>query len=315
MTEPGSSMTKFRIILDLMFSPMGKMYRASIIERYSNLSNKGIYRHLRDLESLKIIKEIKERGRKTAIVLNIRDQEDPIKISEYLLSTNKKLNDALNKAFAECFLCAYGDMPFDSYADPSGKWNEKMIYYTTMGKRPDLTQDQVNEILEIASRIRGELTIKFKLMYVWEVNKRVQDGAESEVDMKQKYALLSLVEKSRPYIEDTRSFSEHSPEAIINFLKKHFIGLARMVDNPDVNFLSPNVNQSEEYITLLKGLLGKEKGDSLGSLLESHWKYMNLEPGHLTSNKGDESLYPPLTPGQSSWEKILRERHELLSNH
>lgn len=300
MTEPRTSTTKLCIILDLMISPMGKMYKTQVIERYSNLSNKGVYRHLGDLESQKIIKEIKERGRKTAIVLNIRDQDDPIKISEYLLSIGKKLNDALNKAFAECFICAYGDIPFDQYADPSGEWNEKMIHYAIMEKkRPDLTQGQVNEILGIASRIRGELTTKFKLMYVWGVNRRVQGGTKIEADKKQKYILLSLAEKSRPYIEDTRSFSGYSPEAIIDFLKKFFDKLARMANDPTVNFLSPNVNQSEEYIMLLKGLREMEKGDSLWSLLEGHWKYMNGGPTPSRTNMGDESIRLPLAPGQT----------------
>ena len=102
-----------------------------------NISSKNADAIIRNLESDKAIK-IRHAG----LVLNNLTIEGIISIIEILAnspyymvssaeneikkasSDKKPFLNALDKAFAECFLCAYGDFPFDSYADPQGKWSE-----------------------------------------------------------------------------------------------------------------------------------------------------------------------------------------------
>ena len=267
------------------FAPVSRSDLKWELKAY-DISSKNADAIIRNLESDKAIK-IKSPG----LVLNNLTIEGIISIMEILTvspyymvaSTENEIKRAssdkrpflyaLDKAFAECFLCAYGDSPFDSYADPQGKWTEKVITSVIMEKkRPDLAPEQVNEILDIASRLRGELSIKFKLMYVWMVSLIIQNGRDREAEMKRKYGLLSLAERPRSYIEDPHNISESSNRTFITFLMGHFVRFMLLADNPALGFLGDNLNPNEEHILTLKILLASEKRRSLESLLGNHLK-------------------------------------------
>ena len=287
------------------FAPVSRSDLKKGLKDY-NVSSKNADAIIRNLENDKAIK-IKPR----AVVLNNLTIEGIVSIMEILTnspyymvasteneikkasSDKKPFLDALDKAFAECFLCAYGDFPFDLYVDPQGKWSEKVITSVIEEKkRPDLAPDQVNEILQIGSRIRGELTIKFKLMYVWMVSLIVQNGRDGEAEMKRNYILLSLAERPRSYIEDPHNIAESSDRAFITFFMGRFIRFMLLANNPALSFLDVNLNPNEEHILTLKILLASEKGFPLESLLKSHWKYI------LPEDTGG-SIHLPLMAGQS----------------
>lgn len=267
------------------FAPVSRTNLKGELKAY-NISRKNADAIIRNLDSDKAVK-IRHGG----LILNNLTIEGTISIMEILTnspyymvpsneneikkapSDNKPFLEALDKAFAECFLCVYGDFPFDSYADPQGKWYEKVITSVIREKkRPDLAAEQVNEILDIASKLRGELSIKFKLMYVWMVSLILQNGRDRETEMKQKYALLSLAERPRSYIEDPHNISKSSNWAFITFLMGHFIRFMLLADNPALGFLDDNLNPNEEHILTLKILLASEKRRSLESLLGNHLK-------------------------------------------
>ena len=267
------------------FAPVSRSDLKWELKAY-NISSKNADAIIRNLESDKAIK-IRHAG----LVLNNLTIEGIISImgiltnSPYYMvqsteneikkasSDKKPFLDALDKAFAECFLCAYGDIPFSPYVDPDGKWTEEIYRcMVTEKKRPSLNHSQVNEILDIAGRLRGELSTRFKLMYVWMVSLIVQNGRDREAEMKRKYALLSLAERPRPYIEDPHNISESSNRTFITFLMGHFVRFMLLADNPVLGFLGDNLNPNEEHILTLKILLASEKRRSLESLLGNHLK-------------------------------------------
>ena len=113
-----------------------------------DISSKNADAIIRNLEGDKVIK-IKPSG----LVLNNLTIEGIVSIMEILSNApycmlpsteneiklaspnNRPFLDALNKAFAECFLCAYGVIPFSPYMDPDGKWTEEMYLCMAMEKR------------------------------------------------------------------------------------------------------------------------------------------------------------------------------------
>ena len=263
------------------FAPVSRSDLKDGLKGYK-VSKKNADAIIRNLENDKAIK-IKP----TAVVLNNLTIEGIVSIMEILSngpyymvpSTKNEIKKAspdkrpflgaINKAFAECFLCAYGDVPFDSDTDPKG-WKEKTIRLSMAGKRPDLTPDQVNEILEIASKLRGDLTIRFKLMYIWMASVMIENGRDSQAEKKQKYSSLSLAEKSRRYIEDPDNIAGEGKTPFTTFLMGRLARFMLMADDPSVNFLEPAVNPNEKDILELKVLLATEKTRPLEYLLRSH---------------------------------------------
>jgi hypothetical protein len=160
------SKTKADIIVHLMASPRLK---SDIVSEYSKQSSKGIYRHLIDLESEKIIKEIKQKGLKTLLVLNKRDLTSASNAFKHLLDVNQYLRLSFDKAFAECASSAYGDFPV---------YNSRLEIDTTSGivartldalikaERSEIDDQFTAKVSSAIKKIRGVMTVKDKLIYI-----------------------------------------------------------------------------------------------------------------------------------------------------
>lgn len=186
-------------------------------------------------------------------------------------SGERPLSDALNRAFVECFICAYGDMPFSPYVDPEGKWNGEVIRYVLgKNKRPGFISGQVNEIMDIARIIRGELTVKFKLLYVWRVSMMIANGWNDEFGRKCKFSSISMSELPRAFIEGPDKINATDDETYITFAMGHFFRFMLMADNPNVSYLDSEVSKNEGDILTLKTLLVYERTLSLESLFANH---------------------------------------------
>lgn len=181
--------------------------------------------------------------------------------------------EALNRAFAECFLSVYGDAPFSPYVDPDSKWG-KIITNSIMGenKRPLLSSGQVPEVLEIATKLRGELTIKFKLMYVWRVSIMIANGRDQESEKRRNFSLLSISERPRSYIEDPQTLITGHDSSYITFALERFVRLILIAHDPNLSYLSSELNENEEDLLTLKVLLGNERTTPFLSLFAKHLK-------------------------------------------
>ncbi len=159
------SETKAKIIFDLMVSPR---LRSEIISEYSKQSSKGVYRHLTDLESEKVIREAREKGARPILFLNKRDFTSTSKAFSYLLDAFPKIKKSFDRAFVECAISAYGDFPsFGPYLDDI---NMDLPYLTlnALGKaeRPEITESVMAKALNAIDKIRGLMSIEDRLAYV-----------------------------------------------------------------------------------------------------------------------------------------------------
>ena len=96
-------------------------------------------------------------------------------------------------------------------------------------------------------------------MYVLMVSMAVRNGMDSEAEMKRSYSLLSLAERPRSYIADPHNIAETGGEQITTFFMVHFMSFMRLANNPESNFLDPNVNPNEEILMETKNILHWEK--------------------------------------------------------
>lgn len=164
-----NSHTKARIIYDLMVSPR---LRSDIVLKYSKQSSKGIYRHLRDLESDKIIREVRAKGAKPLLVLNKDNLSGISKALSYLMDRDPKIAHCLDMAFVECAISAYGDYPT---INPFSLTSDAEIPNITLHaliakKRPDIDDELLSDVMESVKERRGELTVKDKIFYITMVN-------------------------------------------------------------------------------------------------------------------------------------------------
>jgi hypothetical protein len=158
------SHVKAHIIADLILSPM---YKSEIVSKYVKPTSKGVYRHLRDLESEKVIREKREKGEKPLIALNVKDLTGSSKAFEYLLDADEKLSNSFDKAFVECALSAYGDfLIFDTLGDDT--INIQMMAYQSLieGKRPVIDDDITARVIDAIEKLRGHMTIEDKIIYI-----------------------------------------------------------------------------------------------------------------------------------------------------
>ena len=167
MTAPRNprSKAKASIIFDLMVSPRLK---SDIISKYSKQSSKGIYRHLIDLESEKVIREVREKGARPILVLNKRDFTSTGKALSYLIDAHKKIGISFDKAFVECAISAYGDFPF--YGPYLDDVNMDFPYRTlnALGKaqRPEIDETLMTMVSGAIEKTRGRMTTEDKLAYI-----------------------------------------------------------------------------------------------------------------------------------------------------
>ena len=191
----------------------------------------------------------------------------------------KPFLNALNKAFAECFLCSYGDFPFNPNVDPERKWQKEVIKSAINKKRPTLSPIQVNEILDIANKLRGDLTTVFKLMYVFLVSIAVDTGMDSETDEKSPYIQLSLSELPTSYILEPDNVPKTGGERFISmtggeqsniFLLTLFMKFVELANNNELTFLKPDLNPNETILIETKIILSWEKILPLNDLYRYH---------------------------------------------
>ena len=163
--KPTNSHTKAKIIYDLMVSPR---LRSDIVSKYSKQSSKGIYRHLTDLESDKIIREVKTKGTKPLLVLNEDNLPGLSKALSYLMDVKPEIGYSLDKAFVECAISAYGDFPImGAFVDPNDEDIPKLTLKALIdGKRPEIDDRLLLIVMETVKKYRGDLTIKDKIYYI-----------------------------------------------------------------------------------------------------------------------------------------------------
>lgn len=162
--DPVHSHVKAHIIADLILSPM---YKSEIVSKYVRPTSKGVYRYLRDLESEKVIREIREKGKKPLIALNVKDLDGSSKAFEYLLDADEKLSKSFDKAFVECAISAYGDfLIFDTLGE--GIFNIQLMAYQSLieGKRPVIDDNITARVIDAVEKLRGRLTTEDKIIYI-----------------------------------------------------------------------------------------------------------------------------------------------------
>jgi hypothetical protein len=183
---------------------------------------------------------------------------------------------ALDRAFAECFVSPYGDIPFGYYADPDGIWSERATRSVMEeNKRLTLNANEVKEILEIATKLRGELSIKFKLLYVLRASMRIENGNYEETEQEQRYFHLSLSDEPRSFIEDPNRIMWGDEAAYIRSAMLYITRLVAMADDPNKHYLGTEVNKNEAALLHLKILLEAERVLPFKSLFENHVRYMD----------------------------------------
>ena len=191
----------------------------------------------------------------------------------------KPFLNALNKAFAECFLCPYGDFPFSLYVDTDMKWLKEVNNNANKKKRPTLSPIQVNEILDIANKLRGDLTTVFKLMYVWRVSIKVKMGMNSETERKISFINLSLAELPTSYILEPDNIPKTCGERFISmtggeqfnlFLLTIFMKFVALANNNELTFLKPDLTPNEAILIKTKIILSLEKTRLLNDLYGDH---------------------------------------------
>lgn len=167
MTDPRNprSKAKASIIFDLMVSPRLK---SDIISKYSKQSSKGIYRHLIDLESEKVIREVREKGARPILVLNKRDFTSTSKAFGYLVDAYKKIGISFDKAFVECAISAYGDFPFyGPYLDDiNNDFPHRTLNALLKAQRPEIDETLMVMVSGAIEKTRGRMTTEDKLAYI-----------------------------------------------------------------------------------------------------------------------------------------------------
>lgn len=183
---------------------------------------------------------------------------------------------ALNKAFAECFICPYGDVPFVHYADPDGIWSERVVR-SIMGenKRLSLTTNEIKEVLEIAAKLRGELSIKFKLLYILRAAMLIENGNYEETEREQRFFHLTLSDEPRSFVEDPNTIMWGDEVAYIRSAVLYITRLVTMADDPNKHYLGSEVNKNESDLLSLKILLEAERILPFKFLFEKHVKFMD----------------------------------------
>ena len=183
---------------------------------------------------------------------------------------------ALDKAFAECFVSPYGDVPFGYYADPDSVWSERVTRsIMEENKRLTLNANEVKVILEIAAKLRGELSIKFKLLYVLTASTLIENGSYKEAEQEERYLRLSLSNVPRSFIEDPNRIMWGDEVAYIRSAMLYITRLVIMANNPNLHYLESEANKNEADLLYLKILLEAERVLPFKSLFENHVRYMD----------------------------------------
>jgi hypothetical protein len=172
--EKQPSYVKASIIVDLWGQSVAM---SQIIKKYSKPSSKGIYRHLRDLKSERIIRDKNIKGSRKILTLNYNSINAAAGALDHFIEVNRELENSLDSALVECAISAYGDFPiFDSNYD---KLNSEVIR-TVIGalakaERPDIDDQLKTKVLEAMNKIRGKMTTADKLAYITVVDNRSRE--------------------------------------------------------------------------------------------------------------------------------------------
>ncbi len=166
--KPGS--TKAMLLMTLFLKE--PLRKSEIIGSFTKQSSKGVYRHLRDLESEKIIKTVKTKGGLPICKLN-KNLNSLAKVFDYWF-VYPGIKEAFDRAFAECFTSPLGDFLYSSFREVS--LTEKKWYITALGsisksileegKRPFFTEKQLVKINRVAGMLRGPMDTAYKLAYI-----------------------------------------------------------------------------------------------------------------------------------------------------
>jgi hypothetical protein len=193
------SKTKANIIIDLMVSPR---LRNDIISKYSKQSSKGVYRHLRDLKSEKIIREVSPKGAKMLLVLNKHDIKATSRAFEYLLDVKRSLRMSFDRAFVECAISAYGDFPINNprLADANYEIPDITLDALLRAERPDINDQLMAKVFSAIETVRGNMTVEDRLAYISLVD-RLSESAwspdkESPLSLSMPF-LFSTVEQEK----------------------------------------------------------------------------------------------------------------------
>lgn len=160
-----SSNIKAEIIRELLTAYRSK---SEIISMYSKQSSKGIYRHLRDLEKQKVIKEIRSKGSKTILSLNDKNLQGMGIALEYLVKCDPNVRDAFNVAFAECAISAYGDFPYwgRGHEEANELVMPIILNFLETGNKPKLSKENIEKIATAIKIVRGNMSTREKLGYI-----------------------------------------------------------------------------------------------------------------------------------------------------
>ncbi len=169
-------------------------------------------------------------------------------------TNGKPFLNAINKAFCECFISVYGDIPFPPEVQTGmPKTHDKWVKFTVNaikeGKRPNLTNNQVEEILAIAEKIRGKLTTKFKIMYILRVSYMIRVYKNNDLILKIPFTMLSLREYPRLFIEEWEM--DNKTKGMVNktsLIISCFIAIMDIAYNPEGVYLDQDINKYEKTI-------------------------------------------------------------------
>ncbi len=219
-------------------------------------------------------------------------EEPAIKKSPF---DEKPFLNAINKAFAECFISVYGDIPFSLGGGYDAKWENVTLKVIEGKRRPNLTSDQVNEILLIAARLRDELTIRFKLMYILMVSRLIMSGKDNVTESKVPFYMLSMRGVRRSFIEQWKMEKyiltcKDSDKLKINacatrilkdqelpFIIYRFAAFMEMTADQDAAYLDQNINKNEEghlYLAMALGLEELEPFENVWKMYEKQMIYL-----------------------------------------
>lgn len=163
-------LAKARLLITLFSRE--QMSKNEITASFTKQTSKGVYRHLRDLESEKIIKTVNSKGSLTICKLN-KNLNSLAKFFDYSF-VYTGIKEAFDRAFAECFTSPLGDFLyayFQEFTLTEEKWYMEPLDVISdsilnEGKRPYLNEEQMITINRVAYMLRGYMNTTYKLAYI-----------------------------------------------------------------------------------------------------------------------------------------------------
>lgn len=264
------------------FIPVDRTALKWALKREHKIKTKNADALIRTLINEKAIKE-----KNSEISLNYKTSNGLTAITDVLCGSNyylllggknpeiKKSNEkpflrALNKAFSECFISVYGDIPFPYHIAEHHKWNEIALNAIRARKRVDLNDEGIKEILSIAEKLRGKLTVRFKLMYILMASRLMWSANDENGILKTSFVMLSMSGYPRPEIDGwgiEKSFLGRKESDILKanrvgtrikkkenipFIVYCFSELMEMSEHNELIYLNTGIQKYEETILNLK---------------------------------------------------------------